>query len=130
MPTSPALLLLARLLLSLHFAAELVDKIVRFEAWTATVAAAGMPLPSAEMALVVALLAIGTGALVTGWRLRAGVVALLVFSVPTALLFESGSGALKLVSICGGLLLLWATGPGPWALGAETGGRGADSPAP
>ena len=115
----PALLFAARCLLAVHFGAELLDKILRFGAWTETVAAAGLPLPAAEMGLVVALLTVGTTTLVTGWRVRMGIVALLVFSLPTALFFESSHGALQLASIAGGLLLLWGTGPGAWSLDAQ-----------
>ena len=115
----PALLLAARCLLAVHFGAELLDKILRFDAWTETVAAAGLPLPAAEMGLVVALLTVGTVTLVTGWRVRVGVAALLVFSLPTALFFESAHGALQLASIAGGLLMLWGTGPGAWSLEAQ-----------
>ncbi len=112
----PALLLAARCLLAVHFGAELLDKVQRFGAWTETVAAAGLPLPAAEMGLVVALLTVGTVTLVAGWRVRLGVVALLVFCLPTALFFESPHGALQLTSIAGGLLLLWTVGPGAWSL--------------
>lgn len=112
----PALLCAARCLLAVHFAAELVDKVRRFGAWTQTVAAAGLPFPEAEMGLVVALLALGTATLVAGWRVRVGVVSLFVFSLPTALFFESAHGALQLTSVSGGLLLLWATGPGAWSV--------------
>ena len=118
----PALLFAARCLLAVHFGAELLDKILRFGAWTETVAAAGLPLPAAEMGLVVALLTVGTTTLVTGWRVRMGIVALLVFSLPP-LFFESSHGALQAGVHCrwppdavghgAGRLVAGCTGPPP-----------------
>ncbi len=111
-----AALLVGRLLLATWFVVELIDKIRRFDGWVEVVAKAGMPAPAAEMALVVVLLAVGSLSLVLGYRIRVGVGCLLLFLLPTALLFESPSGAVKAASIAGGLVLLGAVGPGAWSL--------------
>ena len=109
-------LLLARLLTSSFFLVELIDKIRHFKEWSAVVRKVGMPLPEAEMGLVVALLATGCLSLLAGYRLRAGVTCLLVFLTPTALLFESSGGALRCASIAGGLLAIAIAGPGRYSL--------------
>ena len=111
------LLLLGRLLLAVFFVSEAVDKIRRFKEWTAFIAEAGMPFPAAEMVLVITLLVLGSASLITGWQVRVGAILLIVFLVPTALLFESSGSAVKSVSLLGALLLVLAVGPGQWALG-------------
>ena len=111
------LLLLGRVLLTTFFVVEAVDKVRRFKEWTAFIAEAGMPFPAAEMVLVITLLVLGSVSLLTGWQVRIGAVLLLVFLIPTALLFESSESAVKSVSLMGALLLLMAAGPGRFALG-------------
>ena len=111
------LLLLGRLLLAVFFVSEAVDKIRRFKEWTAFIAEAGMPFPAAEMVLVITLLVLGSASLITGWQVRVGAILLIVFLVPTALLFESNGSAIKSVSLLGALLLVLAVGPGQWAIG-------------
>lgn len=112
------LLLLGRVLLSVFFVAEAVDKIRRFSAWTEFIEKAGMPFPAAEMVLVITLLVLGSASLISGWQVRIGAVLLLIFLIPTAVLFEPSASAIKSVSIGGALLLLMAAGPGRWAIGA------------
>lgn len=112
------LLLVGRLLLAVFFVSEAVDKIRRFSEWTAFIADAGMPLPAAEMVLVIVLLVLGSLSLVTGWRTQLGATLLVIFLVPTALLFESTGASIKSASLIGALLLVMATGPGRLALGA------------
>ena len=110
------LLLLGRLLLVAFFVVEGIDKVRRFRHWVEVVRAARMPAPAAEMALVVTLLAVGSITVALGAWTSVGVVCLLVFLVPTALIFESRGGAVRCVSIAGGLLLLLAVGPGRWSV--------------
>ena len=112
------LLLFGRILLSVFFVVEAIDKIRRFKEWTQVVAEAGMPWPAAEMVLVITLLVLGSLSLVTGWQVRIGAILLIVFLIPTALLFESGGSSIKSVSLLGALLVLMAVGPGRFAIGA------------
>ena len=111
------LLLIGRLMLSVFFVAEAFDKIDRFQEWTEFIAKANMPFPEAEMVLVIALLVLGSACLITGWKLKIGSIMLVVFLVPTALLFEPASSAIKSVSLIGALFLIMASGPGRFALG-------------
>ena len=116
-----AALLAGRLLLATWFVVELVDKVRRFDGWVDVVGASGLPAPAAAMGLVVVLLAVGSASIVSGYRARVGVACLLTFLVPTALLFESPGGALRAVSIAGGLVLLAAVGPGAWSVDTRLG---------
>lgn len=120
-----AWLLLARLLLMSFFFVELMDKIRRFRHWSDIVRKVGMPLPEAEMALVITLLSIGCLSLLLGYRMQVGIVCLLVFLAPTALIFESAGGALRCASIAGGLIALGVVGPGRYSLQAVLESRAA-----
>ena len=111
------LLLLGRLMLAVFFVSEAVDKVRRFREWTEFIAEANMPFPAAEMVLVITLLVLGSASLITGWHVQIGAALLIVFLVPTALLFEPSGSAVKSVSLLGALLLLMAAGPGQWSLG-------------
>lgn len=113
------LLLVGRLLLSVFFVTEAADKILHFQQWVDFIDQAGMPLPEAEMGLVITLLVLGSLSLVTGWKVRIGALLLVIFLVPTALLFESGAGQIKSVSLMGALLVLMAHGAGRLALTAR-----------
>ena len=108
--------LLGRLLLSVFFVSEATDKIRHFEQWVTFIAEAGMPAPEAEMALVVVLLVLGSLSIITGWKVRLGAGLLMIFLIPTALLFESGSGQIKSIALLGGLLLVMVGGAGRLAL--------------
>ena len=114
------LLLIGRLLLSVFFISEAVDKIRRFNEWTEFVAKAGMPFPAAEMVLVIVLLVLGSLSLLSGWKVNIGATLLVIFLLPTALLFESAGASVKSVSLIGALLLIMATGPGQLALGVPS----------
>ncbi len=83
---------LGRLLLSVHFGSELVDKLTRFSYWVGVVASSThwpAPVPLLSMVLVVLLLLFGTPCLLVGRWVPAGCAALLIFQIPTSLLFES-----------------------------------------
>ena len=78
-----------RVLLSAHFLAELADKILRFNYWVGVLKDAGQPYPVAEMALVVLLLVVGAPLLFAGVRVPAACALLVIFQIPTTLLFET-----------------------------------------
>jgi len=97
----------ARLLLAVHFSSELVSKLSNWTATQQEIADAGLPAPSFMLGMVVTLLAIGTPFLVLGIFMRWAVALLLVFQVPTTVLFESTSWYEQgdSISVMGGLLL-------------------------
>ena len=78
-----------------------------------TLAAKGLPLAPVLLVAAMALMAVGSALVISGWKARLGAVLLLVFLVPTTLLFH-GDVADKLeriqlfknLAIMGGLLLV------------------------
>ncbi|MCT0217418.1 DoxX family membrane protein [Synechococcus sp. CS-1329] len=99
---------LARVLLALVFVHALVGKFTNFAGVTEKIAATGLPL-----APVLLVLAVGSALLILGWRQRLGAALLLLFLVPTSLIFHHDLGdpgeriqLLKNLAIVAGLLLV------------------------
>ncbi|WP_411869235.1 DoxX family protein [Vulcanococcus limneticus] len=112
-PGNPLVDAIARVLIGLVFVHALVGKLSGFSAVAATIAAKGLPVPSLLLGAAVVLLTAGSALLISGWRSRLGAVLLLVFLVPTSLIFHGEVGdplqriqLLKNVAIIGGLLLV------------------------
>ena len=104
---------IARLLLCLVFIQAVIGKLTGFAGPAAAIAAKGLPLAPALLVAAMALMAVGSALVISGWKARLGVVLLLMFLVPTTLLFHgvvSDSGQriqlLKNLAIIGGLLLV------------------------
>ena len=104
---------IARVLIALVFVYALVGKLSGFAAVAGKIAAKGLPFPSALLGAAVVLLLSGSALLISGWRSRLGAVLLLLFLVPTSLIFHGDVGdplqriqLLKNVAIIGGLLLV------------------------
>ena len=104
---------IARLLLCLVFIQAVIGKLTGFAGPAAAIAAKGLPLAPALLVAAMALMAVGSAVVISGWKARLGVVLLLMFLVPTTLLFHgdvSDSGQriqlLKNLAIIGGLLLV------------------------
>ncbi|MFZ0409674.1 MAG: DoxX family protein [Cyanobium sp.] len=104
---------IARVLLCLVFIQAVIGKLTGFAAVAGMIAAKGLPLAPALLVAAMALMAVGSVLVISGWKARLGVVLLLVFLVPTTLLFHgdvSDSGQriqlLKNLAIIGGLLLV------------------------
>lgn len=112
-PGNPLIDGIARVLLGLVFLHALLGKLTGFEAVAAKIAAKGLPFPSLLLGAAVLLLAVGSLLLISGWKRRLGAVLLLVFLIPTTLIFHGEVGdlqqriqLLKNVAIIGGLLLV------------------------
>lgn len=101
---------------------EFYDKIARFGFWSDSVAQNGFGSSSSYLiAFIILLLAVGVPAVVAApllpplskWRRRlilGGVFCLLLFQLPTTIMFESGAYEISSsVSIIGGLLLATLT---------------------
>ncbi len=123
-------LLAARLGLGLIF---LMSGFGKLAGWSGTVAYAGSKgVPEILLAGAVALEIIGGLSILTGWRTRWGVAALLAFLAPVTVIFHGFWGYqgaevqlqtiqfLKNISIAGGLLALGAAGPGALSVDART----------
>jgi putative oxidoreductase len=122
-------LLAGRLGLGIIF---LVSGLGKLAGWSGTVAhAASKGVPEVLLAGAVALEILGGLSVLVGWKTRWGAAALLVFLAPVTVVFHGFWGVpaaeaqlqtiqfLKNVSIAGGLLALWAAGPGTISVDAR-----------
>jgi uncharacterized membrane protein YphA (DoxX/SURF4 family) len=105
--------LIARLLLALVFLQAIPGKITGFQETAAMIAQRGLPAAPLLLAAAVALMLVGSLLLLLGVRLRLAVILLLVFLVPTTLLFHLEPGdpsqriaLFKNLAIIGGLLMV------------------------
>jgi putative oxidoreductase len=126
--TKDTLLLLGRVLLSLIFILSGYGKITGWEDTSAYMASKGMPLVPLFL-LGAIILELGGGLLVAvGYRARIGALALIIFVIPTTLIFHNFWALadperqlqtimfLKNVSMLGGLLLIVACGAGRFSV--------------
>lgn len=104
---------LGRTLLCLVFLQSLLGKLGGFGAVAAQMQLRGLPVPQLVLALAMALMAVGSALVISGWRARLGAVLLLVFLVPATLVFHTALDdpqeriqLFKNLSIMGGLLLV------------------------
>jgi putative oxidoreductase len=104
---------LARVLLCLVFLHAAIGKLTGFGAVAGMIAGRGIPLAPVLLAAAMALMAVGSVLVISGFRARLGAILLLLFLVPTTLLFHGDVAdpqeriqLLKNLSIMGGLLLV------------------------
>jgi putative oxidoreductase len=104
---------IARVLLCLVFLNAVLGKLMGFGAVAGMIAAKGLPLAPLLLVAAMALMAVGSALVISGWRAQLGVILLLVFLVPTTLIFHGGVAdsaqriqLLKNLAIIGGLLLV------------------------
>lgn len=121
--------LIGRLLIALIFLKSGLDKITGFAGTAGFMASKGMPF--ADVLLVGAIVFELAGAimLVVGWRVHWGALLLMVFLIPSTLIFHDFWAAdaaqysnqinhfMKNVTILGGLFYVMAFGAGPLSLG-------------
>jgi putative oxidoreductase len=116
--------LAGRILIALIFLMSGIDKFHNYSGTLGYMTKAGLPFP--QVLLVISgVVEIGCAlALITGWRARPAAIALVIWMIPVTLIFHNpASGAeamihfMKNVAITGGLLMVFASGPGAWALG-------------
>jgi putative oxidoreductase len=109
-----------------------ISSIGKLAAWSATAAFAGSKgVPTALLAAATVLELLGAISVLTGWKTRWGAAALVAFLVPVTLVFHNfwavqGAEAqlqtvefLKNVGIGGGLLAIFAAGPGALSVDAR-----------
>jgi putative oxidoreductase len=103
----------ARVLLCLVFVNALLGKLTGFQAVAEGIAAKGLPLAPLLLVAAMALMAVGSALVISGWKTRLGVVLLLLFLIPTTLIFHGDVSSaqeriqlFKNLAIIGGLLLV------------------------
>jgi putative oxidoreductase len=90
-----------------------IGKLTGFAGVTGAIAAKGLPLAPVLLVAAMALMAVGSALVISGWKARLGALLLLLFLVPTTLLFHTDVAdrmeriqLLKNLAIMGGLLLV------------------------
>ncbi|MEY4353683.1 MAG: hypothetical protein RLZZ609_1924 [Cyanobacteriota bacterium] len=112
--TRPSLLnRLARVLLCLVFIHAVIGKLTGFDRVAGAIASKGLPLAPLLMVAAMLLMAAGSALVISGWKARLGVVLLLLFLIPTTLIFHGDVGSaqeriqlFKNLAIMGGLLIV------------------------
>jgi putative oxidoreductase len=120
--------LIGRVLLSWLFIPAGYAKIAGFAGTTGYIASKGVPLPEVAAALAIAA-ELGLGLLLlVGWQARWAALGLAVFvavitpifhnfwAVPEAQKMMQSQAFWKNMAVIGGLLFVWAFGPGRWSL--------------
>lgn len=122
--------LAARICLSLIFLRSGIGKILDFGGTQQQIAGQGMPLALAAVLTVGAIVFELAGALsvLLGYKARWGAILLIIFLVPTTLIFHAfwsdpkqTTQFLKNLALIGGLLMVYYVGSGPVSLDARTG---------
>jgi putative oxidoreductase len=111
---------LSRALVAAIFLVSGFGKLANFQQMAAIGASAGLPVPSVSIALAAVVELAGGLALLLGWQVRWASLALLLFLIPTTLLFHAANlgnpaqaqmqmvEVLKNLAIMGGLLNFYA----------------------
>jgi putative oxidoreductase len=114
-----------RVLLALIFVLSGFEKITGFEGTVGYIASRGLPLPQVAAAAAAAVELGGGILLIVGWQTRWAATALLLFTIPTTLIFHNFWAAdagqvqnqtihfMKNLCIMGGMLYVMAFGAGP-----------------
>ncbi|MDM7953869.1 MAG: DoxX family protein [Cyanobium sp. CZS 25K] len=104
---------IARVLLCLVFIHAVIGKLTGFAGPAAAIAAKGLPLAPVLLVAAMVLMAVGSALVISGLRSRLGAILLLVFLVPTSVLFHADVAdageriqLFKNLAIMGGLLLV------------------------
>ena len=104
---------IARTLLCLVFVNAVIGKFMGFAGTVTMMQGRGLPLAPLLLAAAMVLMAVGSLLVISGRRQRLGAILLLIFLVPTTLIFHHAIGdpaeriaLFKNVAIIGGLLLV------------------------
>ena len=119
---------IGRILLALIFVVSGAGKITGYAGTAAVMAAKGLPIVDVLLPLTIAVELGGGLLLALGWKARWAAAALLLFLIPTTLIFHQFWGIepklaqmqkihfLKNVAIMGGMLMVLAIGAGRWSV--------------
>jgi len=116
--------LAGRILIALIFLLSGVDKFAHYSGTLGYMTQAGLPFP--QVLLVVSgVVEIGCAlAIAIGWKTRLAAIGLVIWMIPVTLIFHNPAGGqeamihfMKNLAITGGLLLLFASGPGALSVG-------------
>ena len=128
-PAVPALV--GRILLSLMFLMSGLSKFSGLEGTAGYIASKGLPMPQVLALLAAVVEFVAALMVIVGWRARWGALALIVFTLLASFLFHNfwampeaqkmmqQQAFMKNMAAIGGLLLVFAFGPGPLSLDAR-----------
>jgi putative oxidoreductase len=120
--------LAGRALLALIFIVSGFGKITGFAGTAGFMASKGMPMPEVLLVGAIAVEFLGGLMLLVGWKARWAALAIFLFIIPATLIFHNPAGLtgqeaqnqliniMKNLSIMGGMLMVFAFGPGAWSL--------------
>jgi len=115
--------LIGRILLVLIFFQSGIGKIGNFEGTAKYMASRGMPLPTFFLIGAIFFELVGTITVITGYFTRLGALLLIIFLIPTTLVFHTHFADpmqkihfMKNVSMLGGCLILLTAGAGRFSL--------------
>src|SRR5882672_6382494 len=112
-PMNSLAALAGRILLALIFLLSGIEKITGYAMTLGYMTKAGLPFPQVL--------------LVVSWKTRPAAIALVIWMIPVTLIFHNPAAGgdamihfMKNVAITGGLLMVFASGPGVWSLGRSS----------
>ena len=117
-----------RILLALIFVISGWGKITGFAGTAGYIASKGMPMPEVMAAGAIAVEFLGGLALMAGYKTRWAALVIFLFLIPTTLIFHNPAGLtgqeaqgqminlMKNLAIMGGMLMLFAFGPGKYSI--------------
>ncbi len=121
---------ISRAFIALLFIFTGFTKITGFEGVSAMMGGAGIPAPGLFLVGAILIELIGGLMLLVGYKVRLASVALLIFMVPTTIIFHAANinatpagqmeiiGTLKNLAIMGGLLIMAVSGAGAYSVDA------------
>jgi putative oxidoreductase len=139
-PTKDVAALLGRMLLALIFVVSGFGKIADFAGTAGYIASKGLPLPEVGVVLAIVVELGGGLMLVFGWKARWAALALAVFTIFASIFFHNfwtmtGEEVLtnqimffKNLAMIGGMLMVWAFGPGRYSVDRWRGASAWDRP--
>ena len=119
--------LAGRILIALIFLQSGIEKFVYYNATLGYMTKAGLPFPKVLLVVSGVVETACALALIAGWKTRAAAIVLVLWMIPVTLLFHNPTLGqefmihfMKNVAITGGLLMVFAFGPGALSLGRSS----------
>jgi putative oxidoreductase len=133
LPGTSVVPLIGRILIAVFFIPSGWGKITGFSGTVGYIASAGLPAPSLGAVIAIVVEVLVAAALLVGWQARWAALIMAVFTIVAALFFHKYWAApaeqqmmqhihfFKNKAIAGGLLFVFAFGPGAYSLDARSG---------
>ena len=116
---NPIAALVGRIMIALIFLQSGIEKFVHYSGTLGYMTKAGLPFPELLLVASGAVETLCAVAIIAGWKARWAALALVVWMIPVTLVFHNPAAGqeamihfMKNVAITGGLLVLFAFGPG------------------